>query len=84
MTDVELIRRYRVLYPKPTKYQTTPIEVMEKALKEGGDEADAIRGRLLTRMGDVSEFMKGVKQRFSVWYNRSHRRYGTLWAERFK
>ena len=28
--------------------------------------------------------MKLVKQRFSVWYNRSHQRYGTLWAERFK
>jgi len=25
-----------------------------------------------------------VKQRFSVWYNRSHQRYGTLWSERFK
>ena len=84
VTDGELIRRYRVLYPKPTKYQTASIEVMEKALKEGGDEADAIRGRLLARMGDVSEFMKAVKQRFSVWYNRSHQRYGTLWAERFK
>jgi hypothetical protein len=28
--------------------------------------------------------MKTVKQRFSVWYNRNHGRYGTLWADRFK
>ena len=28
--------------------------------------------------------MKAVKQRFSVWYNRSNERFGTLWAERFK
>ncbi len=28
--------------------------------------------------------MKLLKQRFSVWYNRSHQRYGTLWSERFK
>ena len=35
-------------------------------------------------MGDVSQFMKLVKQRFSTWFNRSHNRYGTLWAERFK
>jgi hypothetical protein len=35
-------------------------------------------------MGDISEYMKAVKQRFSVWYNRTHERYGTLWAERFK
>jgi hypothetical protein len=35
-------------------------------------------------MGDVSGFMKLVKQRFSIWYNRHHERVGTLWCERFK
>jgi hypothetical protein len=35
-------------------------------------------------MGDVSAFMKELKQRFSRWYNQSHERFGTLWAERFK
>jgi putative transposase len=35
-------------------------------------------------MGDVSAFMKELKQRFSRWYNEVHDRYGTLWAERFK
>ncbi|MEM7672616.1 MAG: transposase [Verrucomicrobiota bacterium] len=84
VSDRELLRRYRVLYPKPTKYQTASIGVMEKELEQGGEEAEVIRRRLLARMGDVSEYMKAVKQRFSVWYNRSHQRYGTLWAERFK
>jgi hypothetical protein len=28
--------------------------------------------------------MKTLKQRFSVWYNHTHERFGTLWAERFK
>jgi len=84
ISDTELLRRYRVLYPKPTKYQTASIQVLEKTLAKGGEAADAIRGKLLARMGDVSEFMKTLKQRFSVWYNRSHGRYGTLWAERFK
>jgi len=84
VSDIELLRRYKVLYPKPTKYQTTSIEVMAKELAKDGDEAEAIRKKLLARMGDVSEFMKAVKQRFSVWYNRSHDRFGTLWAERFK
>ena len=82
--DGELLRRYRVLYPKPTKYQTASIQVLEKTLAKGGEEAEAIRGKLLARMGDVSEYMKTLKQRFSVWYNRSHERFGTLWAERFK
>jgi REP element-mobilizing transposase RayT len=84
LTDKELLRRYKVLYPKPTKYQTASIEVMESNLRAGGEVAEAIRKKLLARMGDVSEYMKAVKQRFSVWYNRSHQRYGTLWAERFK
>jgi REP element-mobilizing transposase RayT len=30
--DAELMRRYRVLYPKPTKYQTASIAVMEQTL----------------------------------------------------
>ena len=84
VSDRELMRRYKVLYPKPTKYQEASVEIMEAQLKVGGEEAEAIRRKLLARMSDVSEFMKSVKQRFSVWYNRSHKRYGTLWAERFK
>ncbi len=84
VSDQELMRRYRVLYPKPTKYQAESAKQMELTLSDGGEDAEVIRAKLLARMADVSEFMKALKQRFSVWYNRSHRRYGTLWAERFK
>ena len=34
--DQELIRRYRILYPKPTLYQSAAIEVMVKELKNNG------------------------------------------------
>ena len=84
LSDVELMRRYKVLYPKPTKFQTASTKVLESKLEAGGEEADEIRRKLRARMGDVSEYMKTVKQRFSVWYNRNNRRYGTLWADRFK
>ena len=84
VSDAELMRRYKVLYPKPTKYQEASADIMLAQLKAGGEEAEVIRRKLLARMSDVSEFMKAVKQRFSVWYNRSNQRYGTLWAERFK
>ena len=84
LADEELLRRYRVLYPKPTQYQQASAKEMRAKLETGGEEADAIRKKLLARMGDISEFMKAVKQRFSVWYNRNHDRYGTLWADRFK
>ena len=84
VADSELVRRYRVLYPKPTKYQTARFEVIQAQLKTEGAEADSWRDRQLAMMGDLSPFMKLVKQRFSVWFNKSHQRYGTLWAERFK
>jgi REP element-mobilizing transposase RayT len=84
VSDVELLRRYKVLYPKPTRYATASITVLEGKLAAGGEEAAALRAGLLGRMGNVSEFMKTLKQRFSIYYNKSHERFGTLWAERFK
>jgi len=83
--DAELLRRFKVLYPKPTKYQTVEFARLEKALREGNADAAAIREQLLARMHDLSSFMKTLKQRFSIWYNRNHdQRRGTLWMERFK
>ena len=84
VSDVELLRRYQILYPKPTQYQTASIALMAQELAAGGEAAEAIRQRLLVRMGDISQYMNALKQRFSVWYNRSHQRTGTLWNERFK
>ncbi len=85
VTDDELLRRYRVLYPKPTKYQQAHHDVLVKQLREADNpDAEAWRQRQLALMGDVSQFMKLTKQRFAVWFNRSHGRYGTLWSERFK
>lgn len=84
ISDEELLRRYRIMYPKPTTYQLARVEVIAEQLKNGGTEADAWRKRQTALMGDVSQYMKLVKQRFSVWFNRTHKRYGTLWSERFK
>ncbi len=84
LADAELLRRYAVLYPKPTRYQTARLEVIKPQLAKNAPEAVAWRERQQALMGDVSAFMKLLKQRFSVWFNRTHGRYGTLWAERFK
>ena len=84
VSDEELMRRYRVLYPKPTQYQQAGPNVLEKKLLENDEEAEELRRRLFERMHDVSQFMKALKQRFSIWYNRTHDRVGTLWSERFK
>lgn len=84
LADGEMLRRYGVLYPKPTKFQTVRLEVIKRQLAANGDEAIAWRRQQSALMGDVSSFMKLLKQRFSVWFNRTHQRYGTLWSERFK
>lgn len=36
------------------------------------------------RIGNLSDFMKTLKQRFSQWYNRRKEREGTLWEGRFR
>jgi len=82
--DSELLRRYRVLYPKPTAYQTARLEVLQAQLAANDPAADTWRQAQLALMGDVSGFMKLTKQRFATWFNKSHKRYGTLWSERFK
>jgi putative transposase len=82
--DAELVRRYRVLYERSrAPWQPSP-EVLAGMLEAGGVEAEQWRRRLTARMGDISAFMKTVKQRFSVWFNKGHTRFGTLWADRFK
>jgi len=82
--DAELLRRFGVLYPNPTKFQTKSVEDISELLKNGGASADSWRKQQLALMGDVSQFMKLLKQRFSIWFNRNHNRHGTLWSERFK
>ena len=80
LKDSELIERFSILYSR----QKGKVETLKAVLKKGGEEAEYERQKLLARMGDVSLFMKELKQRFSIWYNKSHKRFGTLWAERFK
>jgi REP element-mobilizing transposase RayT len=81
----ELLKRYRAFYesgPKVAGYPTPA--VLEMYFADGGERADHWEARLRARMGDVSEFMKTLKHRFAVWYNRSRNRFGAFWAERFK
>jgi hypothetical protein len=48
------------------------------------EQAEALKATYLARMGDVSAFIKELKGRFAQWYNKRHKRYGVLWADRFK
>jgi hypothetical protein len=84
VSDAELLRRHGVLHPQPTKYEVASQAALARTLQAGGSEAEAWRRQQLALMGDISPFMKLLKQRFSIWFNQHHDRYGTLWAERFK
>ena len=83
--DAELLRRYRVLHPgRQTKYRSKNVEVIEAHLKANTEEGIEWRRRQIAQMGDFSQFMKIVKQLFTAWFNRLHRRTGTIWGGRFK
>ncbi len=40
--------------------------------------------KLREKLGDLSEFLKTLKEMFSKWYNRRFKRYGYFWGGRFK
>ena len=80
LTDAQLLERLEGLYGA----RGTLTLLAREAMTQRGKIDEDIRRKLLERMGDVSAFMKELKQRFSRWYNRLHERFGTLWAERFK
>jgi putative transposase len=84
ISDAELLRRFHVLYPTPTRYQAARLDVIAALLASDSPDARAWRKRQLALMNDVSQFMKLLKQRCSIWFNHTHGRFGTLWAERFK
>jgi REP element-mobilizing transposase RayT len=59
-------------------------QTLEGWRKGGNDKAaENLKEQYLRRMWDVSQFMKELKQRFSLWYNKRAERKGTLWEERF-
>jgi len=82
--DTELVRRFSVLYPKPTQNMSLRAADLKHLLLENKAKGQALRHSLLSRMGNLSVFMKALKQRFTLWYNRTHETYGAFWAERFK
>jgi len=65
---------------------TGELSADERAQNIGlGEKAlEAIHVRHSFRMHSLSEFFKGMLQRFTCWFNREHGRCGTLWESRFR
>jgi REP element-mobilizing transposase RayT len=78
----ELLRRVRALYGslEAERYK----ERWEDSRKGGlGQLVEREQEALRRRMGDISPFMKLLKQCYSISYNQRHARTGTLWEGRY-
>jgi hypothetical protein len=82
LDDAELLRRVTALYG--TVEATQHKERWDSWNKDGlGQLAEYEQAQLRKRMGDISPFMKLLKQRYSISYNQRHKRTGTLWEGRY-
>ena len=89
MSDEVFLSKMKAMYS--TVYYRD-IEQMLLRFRDGGVSGEAasdtaaeeLKAKYTCRMHDLSEFMKGLKQRFTQWYNGKHGRRGTLWEGRFK
>ncbi|NQX01899.1 transposase [bacterium] len=89
LSDQELLKRLSAIYSeavvagvaKELADAKTAVYVEESGLEEA---LAAIHKRFTYRMQDLGEFMKGLLQRFTQWFNRAHSRTGRLWEDRFK
>lgn len=67
-SDEEIKRRFKLMYG----------DLKDRELREG--QIPFLR----KKWGDLSEYVKEIKQSFSRFYNRLHNRKGFFWSERFK
>jgi REP element-mobilizing transposase RayT len=83
LSDELLLQRLSSLYSEAV---VAGIAAELAAARKSGNDAQIaeIHARFTYRMHDLSEFMKTLLQRFTRWFNRTHKRSGTLWEERYK
>lgn len=79
--DHELLHRIAAIHPPAL------VDNLRRLLTDPSvpsPQKEALRLRFWRRMGDLSLYLKELKQRFSQWHNLRQGRRGTLWEERFK
>lgn len=83
LADDGLLHRLRALYSQ-ARVDAVAAELKVAREDNNTKEVERIKGQFSYRMHDLSEFMKGLLQRFSHWFNKAHGRTGRLWEQRFK
>ena len=89
LPEEELLKRLSAIYSEAfvagVAKELADARAADYVNESGLDEAlKAIHDRFTYRMHDLGEFMKGLLQRFTQWFNRTHSRTGRLWEDRFK
>jgi putative transposase len=89
LSDVLLLQRLAAIYSEAFVAEVAAELANARAaeyVEVTGLEAavNAIHQRFSYRMHDLGEFMKGLLQRFTQWFNRTQSRTGRLWEDRFK
>ena len=89
LTDEALLKRLGAIYNEAQVDEVARelAEARQNVAAGQGEESvlvGRIHERYTYRMHDLSEFMKGFMQRFTQWHNRTHKRRGHLWEDRFK
>jgi putative transposase len=79
LSDEALLERARLVYGHQRKGQPLSMMRIEMALRAEEAVRMAMRELLMKRMASLPMFVKMLKQRFSIVYNRRHDRVGTLW-----
>jgi putative transposase len=70
LTKEELWERALMLYPNSKKYLKLWNQKKWEVFAE--------------RLFNLSEFMRNMQSAFALWYNKTFKRHGTFWADRFK
>ena len=83
MTDEAFLSKIKGLYS--SSYYRDVEQLLARLRDAGSDAAvDELKAKYTRRMYDLSAFMKGLKQRFTQWFNGRNNRRGVLWEGRFK
>ena len=83
MSDEDFLVKMKAIYS--AAYFIHIEQMVQRLRSQGADQAaEEYKAKYTCRMHDLSQFMKGLKQRFTQWYNGANGRRGTLWEGRFK
>lgn len=83
ISDELFFRRLSALYSEA--FVAGVAKEIADARASGAHQREAeIFARFTYRMHDLTQFMKGLLQRFTQWFNGKHQRRGRLWEDRFK